>query len=68
MAAELLMSAAQREITTLDEKLYLQVYGNPKPTLHGALRQRADLPSQARSATKPAPQPQSLTPPVHHRS
>ncbi len=29
MAAELLMSAAQREITILDEKLYLQVYGKP---------------------------------------
>jgi type II secretory pathway predicted ATPase ExeA len=27
MAAELLMSAAQHEITTLDEKLYLQVFG-----------------------------------------
>ena len=26
MAAELLMSAAQREITVLDEKLYLQVF------------------------------------------
>jgi hypothetical protein len=24
------MSAAQREITTLDEKLYLQVYGKPE--------------------------------------
>jgi type II secretory pathway predicted ATPase ExeA len=30
MAAELLMSAAQREITILDEKLYLQVYGKPE--------------------------------------
>ena len=30
MAAELLMSAAQREITTLDEKLYLQVYAKPE--------------------------------------
>ena len=30
MAAELLMSAAQREITTLDEKLYLQVFGKPE--------------------------------------
>jgi hypothetical protein len=30
MAADLLMSAAQREITTLDEKLYLQVYGKPE--------------------------------------
>jgi general secretion pathway protein A len=30
MAAELLMSAAQREITTLDEKLYLQVFGRPE--------------------------------------
>ena len=29
MAAELLMSAAQREITTLDEKLYLQVFARP---------------------------------------
>ncbi len=29
MAAELLMSAAQREITTLDEKLYLEVFGGP---------------------------------------
>jgi hypothetical protein len=24
------MSAAQREVTTLDEKLYLQVYGKPE--------------------------------------
>src|ERR1700722_722816 len=30
MAAELLMSAAQREITTLDEKLYLQVFARPE--------------------------------------
>ncbi|MGH8219078.1 MAG: ExeA family protein [Steroidobacteraceae bacterium] len=30
MAAELLMSAAQREIATLDEKLYLQVFGRPE--------------------------------------
>ena len=30
MAAEILMSAAQREITILDEKLYLQVYGKPE--------------------------------------
>jgi general secretion pathway protein A len=30
MAAELLMTAAQREITTLDEKLYLQVFGRPE--------------------------------------
>jgi general secretion pathway protein A len=29
MASELLMSAAQREITTLDEKLYLQVFARP---------------------------------------
>lgn len=29
MAGELLMSAAQREITTLDEKLYLQVFARP---------------------------------------
>lgn len=29
MAGELLMSAAQREITTLDEKLYLQVFSRP---------------------------------------
>jgi general secretion pathway protein A len=29
MAGELLMSAAQREVTTLDEKLYLQVFGRP---------------------------------------
>ncbi|HMK84805.1 MAG TPA: ATP-binding protein, partial [Steroidobacteraceae bacterium] len=29
MAAELLMTAAQREITTLDEKLYLQVFARP---------------------------------------
>lgn len=28
-AGELLMSAAQREITTLDEKLYLQVFARP---------------------------------------
>ena len=30
MAAELLMSAAQREITVLDEKLYLQVFAQPE--------------------------------------
>src|SRR5487761_489220 len=30
MAAELLMTAAQREITTLDEKLYLQVFSAPE--------------------------------------
>jgi general secretion pathway protein A len=30
MAAELLMTAAQREITTLDEKLYLQVFARPE--------------------------------------
>lgn len=29
MAGELLMNAAQREITTLDEKLYLQVFARP---------------------------------------
>ena len=29
MAGELLMSAAQQEITTLDEKLYLQVFARP---------------------------------------
>jgi general secretion pathway protein A len=32
MAGELLMSAAQREITTLDEKLYLQVFARPETT------------------------------------
>lgn len=30
MAAELLMSAAQRDITVLDEKLYLQVFAQPQ--------------------------------------
>ena len=30
MAAELLMTAAQREITELDEKLYLQVFAQPE--------------------------------------
>jgi type II secretory pathway predicted ATPase ExeA len=30
MAAELLMTAAQRELTTLDEKLYLQVFSAPE--------------------------------------
>ena len=30
MAAELLMSAAQRELTVLDEKLYLQVFAQPE--------------------------------------
>jgi type II secretory pathway predicted ATPase ExeA len=30
MAAELLMTAAQRDITVLDEKLYLQVFSRPK--------------------------------------
>jgi general secretion pathway protein A len=40
VAGELLMSAAQREITTLDEKLYLQVFGRP------------DTQSNRRSATR----------------
>ena len=31
MAAELLMTAAQRDITVLDEKLYLQVFAQPQP-------------------------------------
>jgi len=31
MAADLLMAAAQREITVLDEKLYLQVFAQPEP-------------------------------------
>jgi len=31
MAAELLTNAAQQEITQLDEKLYLQVFGSPVP-------------------------------------
>jgi general secretion pathway protein A len=30
MAAELLMTAAQREITELDEKLYLQLFAPPE--------------------------------------
>jgi general secretion pathway protein A len=30
MAAELLLTAAQREITELDEKLYLQVFAPPE--------------------------------------
>jgi type II secretory pathway predicted ATPase ExeA len=30
MAGELLMTAAQRELTTLDEKLYLQVFSAPE--------------------------------------
>jgi general secretion pathway protein A len=29
MAAELLANAAQQELTQLDEKLYLQVFGSP---------------------------------------
>jgi len=36
MAAELLMAAAQREITVLDEKLYLQVFATPET--HSARR------------------------------
>jgi general secretion pathway protein A len=40
MAGELLMSAAQREITTLDEKLYLQVFARP------------DTPTARRGATR----------------
>jgi hypothetical protein len=40
MAGELLMSAAQREITTLDEKLYLQVFARPDTP---AARRSADL-------------------------
>jgi general secretion pathway protein A len=39
MASEILMSAAQREITTLDEKLYLQVFARPDtPTSRRAAR------------------------------
>jgi len=40
MAGELLMSAARREITTLDEKLYLQVFARP------------EAPTSRRSATR----------------
>jgi hypothetical protein len=40
MAGELLMSAAQREITALDEKLYLQVFARP------------DTPAARRSAAR----------------
>jgi general secretion pathway protein A len=40
MAGELLMSAAQREITSLDEKLYLQVFARP------------DTPASRRGATR----------------
>lgn len=40
MAGELLMSAAQRELTTLDEKLYLQVFA------------RTDAPAARRSASR----------------
>jgi hypothetical protein len=29
MAAELLSTAAQQELTQLDEKLYLQLFGSP---------------------------------------
>ncbi len=36
MAAELLMTAARREIVTLDEKLYLEVFG--RPPVHPARR------------------------------
>ena len=39
MAAELLMSAAQRDITVLDEKLYLQVFAQPQA--QGVRRARA---------------------------
>jgi len=39
MAAELLMSAAQNEITVLDEKLYLQVFAQPED--QGVRRARA---------------------------
>jgi general secretion pathway protein A len=40
MAGELLMSAAQREITSLDEKLYLQVFA------------RQDAPTSRRGAAR----------------
>ena len=44
MAAELLMTAAQREITELDEKLYLQVFAQPelKPRAASGLADMAD--------------------------
>jgi len=31
MAGELLMTAAQRDLPVLDEKLYLQVFARPEP-------------------------------------
>ncbi len=37
MAAELLASAAHQELTQLDEKLYLEVFGSP----HARVRKRA---------------------------
>ena len=36
MATELLMDAAQRDLTVLDEKLYLQIFAQPE--LQGARR------------------------------
>lgn len=41
MAGELLMSAAQREITTLDEKLYLQVFARPDTSATRRVANRA---------------------------
>jgi general secretion pathway protein A len=65
MAAELLMTAAQREITELDEKLYLQVFGarsagdsNPAPC-------RGSLTTREMTA---ALKPRSRSPMAHHRS
>ncbi|MGH8710675.1 MAG: ExeA family protein [Burkholderiales bacterium] len=40
MAAELLAAAAQREATQLDEKLYLEIFAPPTPTVRRAQRTR----------------------------
>jgi hypothetical protein len=38
MAAQLLSIAAQRQITTLDEKLYLEAFATPGPSANAARR------------------------------
>jgi hypothetical protein len=38
MAAQLLSLAVQRQITTLDEKLYLEAFAAPGPTSQAARR------------------------------
>jgi hypothetical protein len=58
------MTAAQREITELDEKLYLQVFAPPEThTPRRVASPPADRPSKTAALT-----PRSRSPMAHHRS